>query len=519
MKREIHKFPGEFASRRLSLGRRRRSANGSDADVSLHGKLFGGRLIIFMLCHFPGNWGPSVNRVPSHLLNASTPIARRTFLRAGGLSALGLTLPDLFASRQRAGAATAPGGGRARACILLYMLGGPPQQETFDMKPGAPGSARSLFRPIATNVPGIQICELLPRLARQAHRLAIIRSMYHSGNATFHGAGVHFNMTGWPCFPREGEPLLDRRDYPSVGAVLNQLRGPRRGLPASVQLPSWITQDGPGREWAGQNAGFLGRRYDPLVMAYHAQGPAPGTLPPEFSLGGDLGTQRLSTRVNLLRAVEPGAASGGSTTVRDWSSYQTQAVDVLRSGRAWKAFSIDGESPVLRARYGDDHLGRSCLVARRLVEAGVALVTVVFGGWDTHSDHLEHTRDRLLPPLDRAFAALLEDLAERGLLDTTLVAWTGEFGRTPSMNANQPAGRDHWPRVYSSVLAGGGVRGGQVYGQSDTLAAEPKDAPVAVSDFVATIYHALGYGQDTSVVDALGRTHYIVAGRPVIGVF
>jgi hypothetical protein len=452
------------------------------------------------------------------LLNASTPIGRRTLLRAGGLWTLGLSLPQLFASRQMAQARPVAGG-KARSCILLYMLGGPPQQETFDMKSGAPGSARSLFKPIATSVPGLQVCELLPRLARQAERFAVVRSMFHSGNAVFHGAGVHYNLTGWPCFPREGEPLLDRRDHPSIGSVLNQLRGPRNGLPASVQLPMWITQDGPGREWAGQDAGFLGRRYDPLVMAYNGKDEVPGTLPPVFSLRTDVGRDRLSQRVDLLGTVGRPAAAAACTAIREFNAHQAHALDVLRSGKAWKAFAIDAEKATTRAAYGDDPLGRSCLVARRLVEAGVALVTVVFGGWDTHANHLQHTRDQLLPPLDRAFAALLADLAERGLLDTTLVAWTGEFGRTPWLNGSKPAGRDHWPRVYSAVLAGGGIRGGQVYGRSDSLAAEPKDAPVHVGDFVATIYHALGYGKDTQVIDALGRPHYIVPGRPVAGLF
>ena len=171
------------------------------------------------------------------------------------------------------------------------------------------------------------------------------------------------------------------------------------------------------------------------------------------------------------------------------------------------------------ARYGNNRLGRSCLVARRLVEAGVSLVTVIFGGWDTHSSHLEHTRDRLLPPLNLAFSTLLDDLADRGLLDTTLVAWTGEFGRTPVINGNNPPGRDHWATVYSTVLAGGGIQGGQVYGKSDKLAAEPVDNPVPVADYVATIYHALGYDADTKVVDQLNRPHHILAGRPLLNLF
>jgi hypothetical protein len=455
-----------------------------------------------------------------------TRIGRRTLLQAGGLSALGLSLPQLIAESQEASAANAPLG-RAKSCIMLYMLGGPPQQETFDVKPNAPGTARSLFAPISTSVPGTQICELLPRLAQNAHRFTILRSTYHGGNALFHGAGVHYNLTGWPNFPREGEPLLDRRDSPSIGAVLQQLEGDVAGLPAAVQLPIWITQDGPGREWAGQHAGVLGRKYDPLVMTYgwlkqglfEAMDSPPGTLPTAFIQREEVGSKRLERRLELLRLMDQRVAGQGSSSVREWNTYQAQAVDVLTSVSAWKAFSIEDEKPSIRTRYGDDQLGRSCLVARRLVEAGVRLVTVVFGGWDTHSHHLEHTRERLLPPLDRAFSALLEDLDQRGMLAETLVAWTGEFGRTPSMNGNSPPGRDHWSRVYSTVLAGGGVQGGQVYGRSDNLAGELKDDPVHVSDFIATIYHALGYGHDTKVVDMLGRSHFIVVGKPVLELF
>jgi hypothetical protein len=468
------------------------------------------------------------------LWNASSPIARRTFLHAGGLSALGLTLPQILAGRSSA----APTSGKtarpatAKACILLYMLGGPPQQETFDLKPDAPGSARSLFKPITTNVPGIQICELLPDLARQADRLAILRSVHHDANALFHGAGVHYSLTGWPNFPREGEPFLDRRDHPAIGAVISQLRSTHHGLPPAVQLPMWITQDGPGREWAGQHAGFLGHKYDPFVMdygylrlntdfnaAFDPEASRPGILPAGYVLRDDIGRDRLGKRLALQQTLGQRLIGEGTPLVRDWTRHQAQALDVLGASSTWKAFAIDDEPGSLRARYGDDRLGRSCLVARRLVEAGVTLVTVIFGGWDTHTHHLEHTRDRLLPPLNRAFAALLDDLEDRGMLDSTLVAWMGEFGRTPTINGNSPPGRDHWARVYSTALAGGGVQGGQVYGKSDYLAAEPKDNPVHVSDFVATIYHALGFDPDTQVVDPLDRPHRIIAGRPLLNLF
>jgi hypothetical protein len=465
------------------------------------------------------------------MLNGSVPLSRRTLLAAGGLSAFGLSLPQLLSGQARAAESANDRRSSAKACILLYMLGGPPQQETFDMKPEAAGSARSLFGSIATNVPGISVCELLPDVARQADRLAIVRSVYHNGNALFHGAGVHYNLTGWPNVPREGEPFLDRRDYPCIGAVLNQLRGSQHGLPASVQLPMWLTQDGPGREWAGQHAGYLGRKYDPLVMDYGylrsdidfnltgAAGDAglPGTLPTGYSMRADLGGGRLERGLQLIESLDRTGTGAGTLLNRDWQKFQVQALDVLGSESTWRAFDISSESAEVRAKFGNDRFGNSCLVARRLVEAGVSLVSVILGGWDTHADHLKITRDRLLPPLNRAFAALLDDLSDRGLLDTTLVAWTGEFGRTPAINVN--GGRDHWGRVYTTALAGGGIQGGQVYGASDDLAAEPVNEPVPVADFVATIYHALGYDENTQVVDPLGRPHFVVGGRPLLNLF
>jgi uncharacterized protein (DUF1501 family) len=252
-------------------------------------------------------------------------------------------------------------------------------------------------------------------------------------------------------------------------------------------------------------------------MTYDETTNPPGSLPAGFKMREDVGHVRLKRRLELRDAMAKPLEL--RRVHRDWNRYEAQALDVLASGTAWNAFKLDDEPSSLRDRYGQHTLGRSCLVARRLVEAGVTLVTVVFVGWDTHTHHLEHTRDKLLPPLNQAFSALLGDLADRGLLESTLIAWTGEFGRTPLINGNTPPGRDHWARVYSTVFAGGGIRGGQVYGQSDKLAGEPLDRPVHVSDFVATIYHALGHGEDTEVVDPFGRPHRVVAGQPVLSLF
>ncbi len=445
-------------------------------------------------------------------------LRRRVFLRMGGLSALGLTLPHLLTSRQAAGAVQSS---RAKACILLYMTGGPAQQETFDMKPNAAEGPRGIFRPIPTSVPGTQVCELLPLLAKNAHRYAVLRSMHH--DQTFHGGGSHYNLTGFPLPARDPTPefYLDRRDAPSIGAVLQQLRGTPNGLPAAVQLPWWVGH-GFVERFAGQHAGYLGPKFDPLRVLFEDKKELPGKLPAAFRLPEGVLSDRLGRRLQLLNSI----SRDHTTETRGEQQFarnQAQAAEILNSSGAWRAFSVEDEKPQTIERYGDSKFGRSCLVARRLVEAGVSLVTVAWPGhenhFDTHADHFRTMREELLPPMDQGFSALLEDLSERGLLEETLVAWTGEFGRTPSINGNKLPGRDHWPFVYSAVLAGGGIRGGQVYGSSDSIAGQPKDNPVHASDFVATIYHALGYDGSTKVVDQLGRPQSVVKGQPVLAMF
>ena len=435
---------------------------------------------------------------------------RRTFLKAGSLAGLGLSLPELLAARRTTG--------RAKSCILLYMTGGPAQQESFDMKPEANQGYRGECDPIETTVPGLQVCDLLPMMARQAEHFSVIRSTFHNSNT--HGIGVHYNLTGLKNAPRtRGEPQMDRRDPPCVGGVIRQLRGDHNGLPASVHLPVRIG-DQNNFQWGGQHAGFLGPQYDPLLLI--DENWKPGTLPSGFRPPKGVDAGRQVQRQRLLGRVDE-TRRGVSTAEDEYGRFQQQALDILGSNSAWKAFTTDDESPEMLARYGDNKFGRSCLVARRLVEAGVGLVTVPWmhlhstKNFDTHAKHFQVMKDVLMPPLDRAFSALLEDLSERGMLDETLIAWTGEFGRTPKINKN--AGRDHWGPVYSTVLAGGGIRGGQVYGSSDKIAGYPADNPVHVRDFVATIYHALGYGSDTRVEDPTGRPHFVVQGTPVHALF
>jgi hypothetical protein len=447
---------------------------------------------------------------------------RRTFLQAGILSPLGLGLDHALWLRSTAQAASSSGK-KATACILLYMTGGASQLETFDMKPDAPPETRGEFRPIATNVAGIQICEHLPMLARLADRYAILRSVWHNSNR--HGAGAHNNLTGHSYKVFSGaEPQVDRRDPPCIGAVVRQLRGDRNGLPAAVQLPRPIG-DGITPMWAGQHAGLLGPKYDPLFLFDEKWNP--GEPLPGFTAPVDVDTARQTARLDLLKTIQARRPSAAPAE-RNFERFQQLAFDVLRSGAAWKAFRLDDEPLQSLERYGDNRFGRSCLVARRLVEAGVGLVTVPWTckdneNFDTHSRIFPKMKDKLLPPVDRAFSALIEDLEQRGLLEQTLVSWTGDFGRDPKLTAafsQAPGdGRAHWGRVYSTVLAGGGVRGGRVVGRSDKQGGAPADKPVHVSDFVATMYHALGYGTDTCVTDQTGRPFFVVQGKPVLELF
>ncbi len=446
----------------------------------------------------------------THAEQAVMHFTRRTLLRMAPL--------PLLASLHASGAEQKSPARNSRACILLYMTGGPAQQETFDPKPDAPDGTRGEFKPTATSVPGMQICEHLPGLAKLANQYAIIRSTWHGSDT--HGVGVHYNLTGLKHTPRSGgEPQVDRRDPPCLGAVIRQLRGDRNGLPAAVQLPRQVG-DQNNAYWGGQHAGFLGPKYDPLFL--HDETWMPGDPLPGFAPIADVPAARQETRAELLNALQS-AQGNGSESSNDFGRFQKQALDMLRSSAAWKAFRLDEEKPGMLAKYGDNRFGRSCLVARRLVEAGVGCVTVPWTfkqseqNFDTHSKHFPKMKDKLLPVIDRAMSALLEDLHGRGLLDTTLVVWTGEFGRTPKINGG--GGRDHWGRVYSTMLAGSGIQGGQVIGKSTKDAGLPADDAVHVTDFFASIYHALGYTSADSVKDVTGRPHHFMQGRPVMKLF
>jgi hypothetical protein len=464
-------------------------------------------------------------------------VSRREVLRAGGLGMglHGLGLPTLLWGRE-ASTPTSTTFGRARSCILLFMWGGPAQQETWDLKPEAPEQVRGEFRPISTNVPGIMISEHFPLLARQANRLAVIRSVHHAD--VNHLTATHALLTGRPGPSNDGAPLGE--DWPHVGAVLARLnRGRERSsLPPFVQMRPEVPNGSPRfvEESHGQGAGWLGPIWNPFTIdddpnepGFHSRGVAALRLP------DDLASGRLDDRRRLLQIVDKQARRlASSAAIATMDAHYERACTMLTDPAALEAFNLDREDPRLRDRYGRHPHGQTVLLARRLVEAGVPLVTVFWPNdgitnvsvyWDTHNRNFVDLKTRLMPPADQAFSALLDDLAARGLLDSTLIVWTGEFGRTPRVGQSVVGGagagrdgRDHWPHCFSSVLAGAGIRGGTVFGASDRWAAYPARDPVTPADVAATIYHLLGVDPARELIDPLGRALRLCDGVPISGV-
>jgi hypothetical protein len=394
------------------------------------------------------------------------------------------------------------------------MWGGPSQLDTWDPKPDAPNEIRGSFQPIATRTPGLFISEHFPRLAQQTHRMAVIRSFTHDDPA--HLSTAHRVLTGHLA-PKEKSDAdgPSPRDWPFLGSLLARVR-PRPGeLPQSVLMPWTVAHPAaPGGRAPGQHGGWLGSVYDPFRVEGDPN--ASDFRVVGVDLPDGVTTERLRKRQSLLSSLDGEDVSG-------WSRFQSRAVDALTSAEARGAFQVDREDPKTRDRYGRNIHGQCLLLARRLVEGGVELVTVNWHNdghnfWDTHGDNFNQLKNRLMPPADQGFAALLEDLDQRGLLDETLVVWVGEFGRAPRITAAN-SGREHWPRCYSGVVAGGGVRGGQVYGISDRWAAYPARDPVSPEDLGATILHALGVDPATETHDLTGRPMRINSGNPMVSLF
>ena len=446
-------------------------------------------------------------------------LTRRELLRVGAIGLGGLTLPRLL--RLQAAAAEGRRKATAKSVIFLFLSGGPSQLDMWDLKPDAPEEVRGTFQPIATSVTGVQISEHLPRTARHADKYAILRAVHHT--SANHPAAAYWMMIGSPMQRVAPQVVtMSREDRPHPGSVVAKLLGARPGVPAFVMVPEAISPVGPERP--GQHAGFLGAAYDPYRVNSDPNLPdyTPGALEPDR----EVTAARLEARRALLgqvsqqaRAIEKAAAT------QAFDPYYTRAFDLVSSPQAQKAFDISAESDKTRDRYGRHVFGQSVLLARRLVEAGVRLVHVNWvrhdngkggQGYDSHRDHLHWAKTELLPPTDAAFASLIEDLAERGLLDETLVVLMGEFGRTPRFNS--AGGRDHWPACFSAVLAGGGVRGGRVHGSSDRSAAYPTSGAVTPQDLMATVYHCLGLDPHTTIYDLQHRPFPLVEGTPIAAI-
>ena len=398
-------------------------------------------------------------------------------------------------------------------------MGGPPQHSTWDPKPDAPAEIRGEFKPIATNVPGMYFGELMPRLARVADKLCVLRAVATNDNA--HSSSGYYMLTGQPHLPMNVENANPGapNDWPSLGGVVQRLRRGAGGLPAAVRLPHRISNTD-GSVWPGQDAGFLGRGADPWLLRCEPKPDHFGV--PQFSLNVNVPSARLEGRHTLLSQInEPFAAAERNGVLSHYDHQTRQAFELLRRAQSRNAFNLEHEPIRARERYGRGPFGQSVLLARRLVEAGVSLVQVNwYRGpdeppdnpcWDSHIDESARLKTALVPPMDQAFAALVDDLAQRGLLEETLVVCLAEFGRTPRFNAR--GGRDHWGYVFSIAMAGGGTRGGQVYGASDKIGGHPKEGRVEPQDVAATVFHCLGYPASTEVHDALGRPLAISRGQ------
>lgn len=439
-------------------------------------------------------------------------MSRRALLHWAGSGAAGLSLPGLLAAQNEAGKqGIRP---QADSCIVLFLNGGPSHLDMWDMKPTGPVEIRGEFKPVSSSLEGVDVCEHLPRLATQMHRVSLIRSMHHSVNNS-HAAAVYAAMTGHDRGEQGGGAKPS--DHPSPGAVLTRLRPGRPDSLPYVTLPYKTKEGANGPLQPGFLAGFMGAAYDPFWVLddpssanFHVR---------NLSLPADVAGTRMIQRGELLSSLDHGISRKTLSDLSAMDEFQQRAFDLLTSQDAQTAFRLDGEKTLLRDQYGRNVYGQSVLLARRLIEAGTRMVTVSWAPhanatWDTHAQNFVALKGTLLPQFDAACATLLADLADRGLLERTLVAVLGDFGRTPKINNN--AGRDHWNSCYSIMLAGGGIKPGFVYGASDRTGAVPASSPVSPGDVIATMYQLLGVDHRHQLYDSLERPHAVVPEAEVV---
>lgn len=446
---------------------------------------------------------------------------RREWLRVGGLSCLGLGGSALFNFGSAAGSV---GGtfGSAKSCIVLFLSGGPPQHETFDPKPEAPSEVRGEFGSIPTNVAGIDFSELLPKTARIADQLTILRSLHTGVNS--HSVSGYQLFTGHTHASTADNPA-SRKDWPHLGSFVSKFRPSNNSPLSAVTLPEPIVNN-PGVLWPGQDGGFMGPSWDPFLYKMGApEAAGKDGLSDTLAIPDSLSLERLASRRKLIEALDDGLQSARTgDPLEGLRENRRQAFEMLTSKDARQAFNLDAEPAKVREAYGHHKFGQSVLLARRLVESGVRLVQVNFPRepgdlssgnplWDTHRDNAARLKNNLCPPFDQAFSALIGDLKSHGLLDETLVAVFGEFGRSPKINKN--GGRDHWGSVFSGVLAGAGIAGGQVIGASDRLGGTPVERPISGPELHATLLHRLGIAPNGLFQDRGGRPNPITEAKPI----
>lgn len=466
---------------------------------------------------------------------------RRAFLAASSASIAGISAansnPMILAQENDSNGNTK--GGKAKSTILFFLCGGASHIDTWDMKPDAPAEYRGPFQPISTSASGIQLCEHLPMTAKQAHHLAIVRSVGGSVNTNDHHAGYYYQLTGHvpdPTFLSLGNdrtPYPD--DWPFIGSVVSARRAPHPQLPNAITLPhkpSKLPYTRP-----GQFAAKLGVQHDPFYINGNLDQPL-SFQAPSLVLEGDMNAARMQQRSTLLGSLDSSRKKFEQyADTQQWRQHQKRGMDLLLATQTLTAFDVASEPLEVRERYGQTVNGMSLLLARRLVEAGVPFITVFWkeneklaeqcksaGGWDTHGNNFNCLKEFLLPEFDRGYSALLEDLAQRGLLDSTLVMVTSEMGRQPKIGDPRSggqggAGRDHWTHSLSVLLAGGGIRGGQTFGATDRLAAYPAIDPVTPADIAKTVYHSMGIS-DLQAKDPQGRPYHLLEeGRPLLQLF
>ena len=443
------------------------------------------------------------------------PVSRRKLLRLGslGLAGMGLTLPRLLASDSSPVKPNQTS--LADNCILLFLNGGPSHLDMWDMKPNAPDGIRGEFQPISTSLVDYQMCEHLPRLARQAHLATIVRSMNHTVNNS-HAAAVYASLTGHDRGEQGGG--TKSTDHPSLGSIMARLRPTAANVVPHVCLP-YVTKEGAGGPpQPGFFGGFLGHSLAPLFVLKDPN--APDFRVPELSLQNEVSSDRLAARRRLFEMSEASIESGPSTS-REMVRMQSRALDLLTSERTQRAFRLTDETDATRESYGRNIYGQSTLLARRLLEAGTRIVTISWAPdanatWDTHGSNFKSLKGTLLPQFDAACSSLITDLSERGMLERTIVAVLGDFGRTPRINANA-GGRDHWNFCYSVMLVGGGFQPGLIYGTSDSTGAFPASHPLVPGDIISTIYTALGVNPATDIHDQFQRPYRVVPAGEVVG--